>query len=139
MNRRLSLLAIGLFLLCLAYDLVTWGAVRALPDIGAGIADSAARESPLASTYIFIGQPIDKVVPGLRAFGISELTSTLADGLPQLREQPTASMDLIFGDTWSAAHWRLKLLYWAAPALLLVVAILRWLRPKPIRMMGNRR
>lgn len=132
-------MAIGLFLLCFAYDLVTWGAVRALPDVGAGIADAAARESLLASTYIFLGQPVDKTVPGLRTFGVSELTSTLAGGLPQLREQPVASMDLIFGDTWSVAHWRLKLLYWAAPVLLLVVASLRWFRPKPIGMMGSRR
>lgn len=139
MKRRLHLIAFALFVLCFIYDLVVWGAVRDLPEMAADITASAHREAPLASTYIFLGGPLDAAVPFLRSAGLAELADALVDGLPRLREQPTAALDLIFATTWNSTHRRLKTLYWAAPLLLLISAVLWWRRPRPIRLMGARR
>ncbi len=138
MKRRLYLIAFGLFLPCFAYDLVTWGAMRSLPVVGPSIANAALREAPIATTYLWLGQPLDDAVPPLRKLGAEELSFAFAEGWSELRNDPTAAMDLVLGSSWSAAHGRFKFLYRAAPALLLLAAILWWFRPKPIRLMGQR-
>jgi hypothetical protein len=135
MNPRWYRIAFALFVLCLSYDLVTWGAVRALPDVGDGVAAAAGREDVLASTYIFLGQPLDRLVPPLGSAGKTELLAAFADGMMELREQPVASMDLVFGHVWNDVHLRLRLMYWATPVLLVLGLWFWWRRARPIRLM----
>ena len=51
----------------------------------------------------------------------------------RIRADPTVAMDLIFGTTWNAAHSALKLVYWAAPLLLLIAIVLFARRTKPVK------
>ena len=133
MKSRLHVIALVLFAICFLYDLVVWGAVSQLPDVGAGIADSAHREAPLATTYIALGGMLDAAVPSLGRFGADRLTDAFSEGFERIRADPTVAMDLIFGTTWNGAHSWVKSMYWAAPILFVIMAIL-WLRkPKQVR------
>jgi hypothetical protein len=133
MKVRLYLLALVVFVLCLLYDLVVWGGVRRLPDVGSAIADSARREAPLATTYIAIGSVLDGWVPPLGSFGASILETAWGEGFARIRENPGVAMDLLFHNRWNVAHGWLKTMYWAAPVML-VVTLLLWLRkPKTVR------
>jgi len=134
MKSRLHVIALVLFVLCLLYDLVVWGSVRVLPDVGPGIAESARREAPLAATYITLGDLIDSAVPSLQAFGSDRLTDAFGEGFERIRADPTVAMDLIFGTTWNASHRWIKTMYWAAPVLLLLTLILWLRRPKAVHM-----
>lgn len=134
MKNRLHLIVLVLFVLCFLYDLVVWGSVPALPDVGPGIADSARREAPLATTYIALGGVIDSAVPSLQAFGAARLTAAIGEGFERIRADPTVAMDLIFNTTWNASHRWIKTMYWAAPVLLLLTLISWARRPKPVHM-----
>jgi hypothetical protein len=133
MKARPHVFALVLFVLCLLYDLVVWGSVRLLPEVGSAIADSARREAPLATAYIAVGGVLDGMVPALGSFGESILSAAWGDGFARIREDPGVAMDLIFSSRWNVAHGWLKVMYWAAP-ILLVVTLILWLRkPKPLR------
>lgn len=138
MQRRLHLIAMILFVVALLYDIVVWGAVPALPEVGASIADSARREAPLANTYIALGSRIDAAIPALQAFGVQRLTDAFGEGFPRIREDATVAMDLIFDTTWNHQHRWIKTMYWAAPFLLLLTIVLWVRRPKPVRVIGRR-
>jgi hypothetical protein len=135
MKNRLHVIALVLFVLCFLYDIVVWGGVQALPDVGPAIADSARREAPLAATYIAIGNVVDSALPSLGAFGSARLANAFGDGFERIRADPTVAMDLIFSSTWNAAHSWIKLMYWATPILLLLALILWVRRPKQVRVL----
>jgi len=138
MKRRLYLIALVLFIVCFLYDLVVWGALPAVPDVGAGIVDSAQREAPLASTYIALGSRIDNALPWLQAFGVSRLTAAFSDGFARIAEDPDVAMDLIFNTTWNSEHRWMKMMYWAPPLLLLLTLLLYSRRAKQIHAIGRR-
>jgi len=132
MKSQLHVIAIVLFAICFLYDIVVWGGVSTLPHVGAYIADSAHREAPLATTYIAIGTPLDQAMPSLGDYANARLTDGLSEGFDRIREDPTVAMDLIFGPTWNPTHRLIKAMYWGAPIMLLVSAILWVRRPKPV-------
>lgn len=133
MKFRLHVIALLLFAVTFLYDLVVWGGVHALPDVGDSIAQSAEREAPLATTYIAIGGVLDSLVPPLKGFGADRLDEALADGLASIREDPTLAMEVVFGPTLNPAHRWIKITYWAAPVLLLL-SLLFWVRrPRQLR------
>jgi hypothetical protein len=133
MKTRVHQLAVVLFALSFLYDIVVWGGVYALGDVGTGIADSASREAPLAATYIAVGNLIDSHVPALRDFGAARLSDAFSDGFDRIRADSTVAMDLIFGTSWNAAHIWIKTMYWAAPILLLLALVTWARRPKQVR------
>jgi hypothetical protein len=133
MKNRLHVIALVLFVVCFLYDIVVWGGVRSLPDVGPAIADSAQREAPLAATYIAIGGIVDSVLPSLATFGSERLSRAIGDGFERIRADPTVAMDLIFSSSWNAAHSWLKLMYWATPVLLVLAVVLWVRRPKQLR------
>jgi hypothetical protein len=132
MKSQLHVIAIVLFAICFLYDIVVWGGVPTLPDVGAFIADSAHREAPLATTYIAIGTPLDAAMPSLGDYANLRLTEGLSEGFDRIKEDPTVAMDLIFGTTWNPTHRMIKAMYWGAPIMLLVSTILWVRRPKPV-------
>lgn len=139
MKRRLHLIAIAVFFLSLLYDVVVWGAMPLLPEVGSAIAESAHREAPLAATYILLGSPIDRAVPALQSFGEWRLVAALSEGFERIRADNTVAMDLIFNTTWNGQHRWLKLMYWA-PVVLLLLAVVLWTRkPRQVRALGRRR
>lgn len=139
MKVRLHLLAFLLLLASLLYDLVIWGAVPALDEVGPAIADSARREAPLAATYIALGAPIDGAIPFLRSFGQERLTTALAEGFERIREDRTVAMDLIFGASWNNQHRWIKTMYWAPLPLLLLTLVLWLRRPRQVHTLATRR
>jgi hypothetical protein len=138
MKRRLYLVALILFALCFAYDLVVWGSLPQLAQVGPSIVQSANREAPLAATYIGIGSYIDAAVPSLQAFGERAITAAIGDGFERIRGDATVAMDLIFDTTWNVQHRWLKTVYWAAPLFLLLSVVLWTRRLKQIRTLGRR-
>ena len=135
MKNRLHVVALVLFVLCFLYDLIVWGGVESLPEVGAGIADSARREAPLAATYIALGGMLDSALPALKSYGSASAADAFGEGFERIRSDPTVAMDLIFGTTWNSVHSWVKTMYWAAPLLLLVTIVLWLRRPKAVHMM----
>jgi hypothetical protein len=139
MKSRLYLIALALFIICMLYDVVVWGALPVLPEVGASITTSANREAPLASTYIALGSRIDAQVPALQAFGAQRLQDAFGEGFARISENAAVAMDLIFNTTWNSQHRWIKTMYWAAPFFLVLTIVLWMMRPKPVRVMGRRR
>jgi hypothetical protein len=135
MKSYLHVLAIVLFVASLLYNVIVWGGVRALPEVGTALADSAHREAPLAATYIAIGGIVDSAMPSLGAFGSARLTDALGDGFEQIRADPAVAMDVTFGTTWNAMHRWLKTMYWSTPVFLLMALVLWVRRPKQVRVL----
>ena len=138
MKRHLHQIAIALFVLSLLYNLVVWGSLPRVPDVGRQIAASAYREAPLAATYIGLGSLIDGVVPALQAFGEKRVTDAFGEGFERIRNDETVAMDLILRGTWNAQHRWIKTMYWMPP-LLLVLSVILWLRrPRTVHSLGRR-
>jgi hypothetical protein len=138
MRRYLPMIALALLVLSLLLDLVFWGAVPDLPDVGPQIAHSAHAEAILASTYIALGGYLDSAVASLHAMGTSVMTSALSDSFARIIEDPNVAMDLILSSTFNSTHRWVKLLYWAPPILFVVFIVLWVLRPKTVKLIPSR-
>jgi hypothetical protein len=133
MKSRLHVFALIIFAISFLYDIVVWGGVNQLPDVGPGIADSARREAPLATTYIAVGSIVDSALPSLGAFGSAQLASAWSDGFERIRSDSGVAMDLVLGPTWNATHRWVKTMYWTAP-IFFVLSVILWVRrPKQLR------
>ncbi|MEO6688420.1 MAG: hypothetical protein ABIS07_12900 [Dokdonella sp.] len=138
MKRRLYVIALVLFVASLLYDLIVWGALPLLPDVGTSIVESAGREAPIAATYVALGRHIDAAIPALQAFGQHSLTAAIGEGFERIRGDSTVAIDLIFNTTWNAQHRWLKTMYWA-PLFFLLLTLIFWARrPKQVRTLGRR-
>ncbi|MGN6521017.1 MAG: hypothetical protein ACTHK2_16525 [Dokdonella sp.] len=139
MKRHLHVIVLALFVLFLFYDIVVWGSLPLIPEVGSDIVDSANREAPIAATYVLLGSPLDAAVPALQAFGQDRVTAALSEGFPRIRDDATVAMDLIFNTTWNVEHRWLKTVYWFPP-LLLVATVIVWIRrPRKVSTLGRRR
>ncbi|HPG95133.1 MAG TPA: hypothetical protein PLR28_11305, partial [Dokdonella sp.] len=80
MRRHLHTIALVLLVLVFLFDLVLWGAVPGLPEVGGIIERSANSEAILASIYISLGGFLDGAVAGLNSLGSAMMTDGLGDG-----------------------------------------------------------
>jgi len=126
------------FLIAISYDLIVWGAAARLPDIGPKLQLSAQRQALLAHIYMGVGGWLDGAVPFFDDWGRQQALAALSTGFPRIKGDPMVAMDLIFSETWSAAHSMLKLMYWAAPVLALLALVLWSRRPKKVHLMRSR-
>ncbi len=138
MRRHLHTIALILLGLALLFDLVLWGAVPDLPEVGPQIARSANSEAILASTYMALGAYLDAAVSGLHAFGTHMMTDALSPGFARIIEEPSVAMDLILNSTFNRSHEWVKTMYWAPPVLLVVFGILFAFRPKQVKLIRTR-
>lgn len=138
MKRYFHVVALVLFGISLLYDLVVWGSLPLLPEVGTSIVDSAGREAPIAAIYIALGSRIDAAVPALQAFGQEHLTAAIGEGFERIRADSTVAMDLIFNTAWNAQHRWLKTMYWAPPFFLLLALVFWVRRPRQVRTLGRR-
>ena len=138
MRRHLHTIALALLGLTLFFDLVLWGAVPDLPEVGAKIAHSAHSEAILASTYMLLGGYLDGAVSSLHTFGLNMMTDALSPGFARIIEDPNVAMDLILNSTFNRSHGWVKTLYWASPILLVIFAILFAFRPKQVKLIRTR-
>jgi hypothetical protein len=139
MLRKLPIIGFVLFAVVFLFDLVVYGGLALLPDIGPIVQRSALREAPLALSYMSLGSWLDEKVPALGAWGSNYAQEALQEGFERIRHDPSVAMDLIFSNNWNSKHSWIKFCHWAAPALFIVSLILWARRPKTVRMMGGRR
>lgn len=136
MRQHLPWISLLLFVLALAYDLAVWGAAPALPHGGRAIVQAAAREAPLASTYIRLGAPLARALPPVQEFGARRLRAAYGDSFDILPENPAIAMDLLFHGR-AGGRRAILFAYYAAPVLLLL-AVAAWLRrPRQVRSLGR--
>ena len=137
MAKRLHWILLLLFAWALAYDLIVWGGVASLPDVGDKLRMSAQRNALLATMYMAGGDALDEAVPALGEWGRRRAQSALEAGIARFRDDPNVAMDLIFSQTWNGTHGFLKFMYWAAPALGVLFLVAWSRRPKKISLMGR--
>lgn len=138
MRKYLHTIALILLVLALFVDLVIWGAVPDLPEIGAHMVRSANTEAVLASAYIALGGPLDAAVDALHSIGTSVMTSATEPLLVQIVEQPNLAMDLTLSGQGNRALGWIQTLYWA-PLVLLVAFLILWAtRPKTVSLIRKR-
>lgn len=138
MKIRLHLVALLAFVVSLLFNLVFWGAVKDLPDVGSSLRHGAERSAPLALSYMFIGEQVDAIVPPLQRFGLDLAGVAFAEGTQRMKDDPNVALVLAFERTWNGTHRMVKFFYWACPVFG-VLALILWLRrPKKVRMMGRR-
>lgn len=138
MRRRLHLVAISLFVIALLFDLVVWGAVPTLPDVGSAIAASARKEAFLGSLYITLGGYLDGVLPALESTGAAVMTSAIGEAFTRIAESPNIAMDVILTESFNRTHGWVKTMYWATPILFALSALLWARKPKKVSLIGRR-
>jgi hypothetical protein len=138
MRRHLHTIALILFVLVFLFDLVLWGTVPGLPDVGTSIERSAHAEAVLASLYLALGVPLDAAVGALHSLGTGIMTAGLSPGFERILAEPHVAMDLIFSSSFNATHGLIKWLYWAAPVLLVLYVLLWIMRPKQVAFIKKR-
>jgi hypothetical protein len=114
-----------LFVLCLVIDLLTFGGLVREAGIGPAIAQSARAEAPLVHTYVVLGTPIAKAIPGASTAGQSIADAAFGDAYPQILATPEAAVALLFSDSIGPMRALLMLCYWGTPVLL-ALTILAW-------------
>ena len=130
MRRHLHTIALILFVLVFLFDLVLWGTVPGLPDVGSSIERSAH--------YLALGVPLDAAVGALHSLGTGIMTAGLSPGFERILAEPHVAMDLIFSSSFNATHGLIKWLYWAAPVLLVLYVLLWIMRPKQVAFIKKR-
>jgi hypothetical protein len=117
--------------ICFAYDFYLWGGLRNTPLIGAQLMEEAPFDSPLAATYMFIG---NKVVGTLGRR--DEASEFAARRFPELVADPAEVEHLAVRRFLSAQNLWGTLCYYLAPILLALSLVLHVMRQKRIRSLG---
>lgn len=138
MRKHLHYFALALLLVAFLWDLLLWGAVPDLPQVGSLIEHSAANEALLASIYLALGHPLDSAIPAFGSLGASMMTSGLEEGFARIVEAPNLAMDVILNASFNRTHAWIKMLYWAPPILLVAFLILWVIRPKTVNLVRKR-
>jgi hypothetical protein len=118
--------------LLIAQNLYLWGGVAVTPKVGDRIMDQALLESPIAATYLVIGEKT--VTPlGIEASARDYAASHFSEVYPDVAlDEHTALNRLLV-----AQSALLRTAYWAAPIFLLLSIVLQAIKPKPIRSFGT--
>jgi len=139
MLRNLHWFALLLLVLALSFDFTVWGGAARLPDVGPLLLRSAQREAPVVRFYMFVGQPLDALLPAADRFGQGHAMAAFSDGFQRIRDEPSIAMDLVFSNSWNSTHATIKTVFWATPALALLWFVLWLRRPKKVNLMSRRR
>ena len=138
MRKHLHKIAFVLLLIALMIDLVIWGAVPDLPDIGGHMAKSAHAEAILASTYMAVGTPLDAAVGSFHGIGTSLMTAAMEPLREQIVAEPNLAMDLTLSGQANGALGWVRTFYWA-PSILLVLFLILWAtKPKVVSLIRKR-
>ena len=139
MKNKLHIVTGVLWLAILFFDLVVWGGVKAIPDIGPKIRDAAQNQAPLALTYMVIGEQLDTLVPGLGSFGTDYAADAFYEVTPRIKEDPNLAIALLFDRSTNARHSTVHFMFWAMPVMFVLFLLFWWMRPRKVSMMGSRR
>ncbi|HEX5353835.1 MAG TPA: hypothetical protein VFW60_07120 [Rhodanobacteraceae bacterium] len=126
----------GLFVACLVFDAWIYGSLAGIPETGPELASAAHAHSPLLHAYIVLGSPL---AAHTGASGQYVSSAAFGAAFPAMRESPAAADSLLFSQSHGPLRGILVLLFWAAPALL-VLTLAAWaLRSRPTHLMGRAR
>lgn len=139
MRIRLYILFGILFVLCLAMDVLTFGALARESGVGPAVAASARAEAPLAHTYIVLGAPIVGALPALHTIGASCAAAAFDDAYSAIAATPSAAIALLFSESRGAVRALFMLFYWGAPLLLLLTIVAWLLRTRPAHLIKTAR
>lgn len=138
MKGKLHIVSGLLLLLVLGFDLVVWGGVRDIPEVGTKITETARTQAPLAYTYIVLGELLDGAVPALGRYGTDYASRAFAPAVERIQADPNLAIVALFEGTLNSTHATLRLAYWLAPVLLAVFLVAWWRRPRRLSLMGGR-
>jgi hypothetical protein len=134
MRNKLHVIAGLLFLAALLFNLYVWGGLGRTRTMGPVVVDAAARELSLAGLYVPLGRR------AVDAAGMSAASSEFAGEQfaaveARVLANPQAAMETLL----SEMPFAIRAIYYGAPLLLVVFAILYWRRPRVVQSMGRRR
>jgi hypothetical protein len=114
-----------------AYDLYLWGGLAVTPTVGRELSEQASLQSPLAATYLFLGQV------AVDAAGLSSKAADYAGRkFPAQIADRESARQLIVSRFLAAQRAQGRLAYYGAPILLVLSLVLHARRQKPIRSFG---
>ena len=117
--------------ICFAYNFYLWGGLKSTPLIGAQLMEEAPFDSPLAATYMFIGNKVNGTI-GRR----EEAREFAARRFPELVANPAEVENLAIRRFLAAQDYWGTLCYYLAPLLLVLSVVLHMMRQKRIRSLG---
>jgi hypothetical protein len=121
--------ALLILVLALVVDLLAFGGLARVPEIGPICRESASREAPIAWTYMTVGSAA-ATLPGVDAVAEALALNAFGGAFDTIRAQPGAAMDLIETPNYGYVHSLVKACWWGAPVLLLLWIVL-FLRRTP--------
>jgi len=128
-----------LLLLALLFDLVVWGGVKTIPEVGPKIRQIAQTQAPLVLTYMVIGEQLDAVVPALGRFGADYASQAFGDVVQRIKDDPNVAVIALFDSNTNSQQATVKAMFWAVPVLLVLFLIFWWRRPRQVTSMSGRR
>ena len=132
MGMKLRALLWVLTALCFGYDFYLWGGLRTTPRIGAQLMEEAPFGSPLAATYMFIGNKVNGTI-GKR----EEAVAFAARKFPELVADPKQVEHLAVRRFLAAQDSLGTACYYLAPILLVLSIVLHVMRQKRLRSFGG--
>jgi hypothetical protein len=133
MGKRIRMFFWLLTAACFGYNFYLWGGIYATPHIGSELI-TEVRESPLAATYMIIGEKAVGTVgarDGAIAHAASKFPELMATLLPDEINKLSVSR---FLDAQSAPG---SLTHYGALLLLALSFVLHWTRQKGVRSLGS--
>ena len=130
MGLKIRLLFWLLTLVCFGYDFYLWGGLKDTPGVGKELMKEAPFQSPLAATYMVIGEKINGTIGQTE-----EAKAYVARTFPELIAHPNqylvVNRFLAAQPPWGSAA------YYLAPILLVLSFIAHAMRQKTIRSLGG--
>jgi hypothetical protein len=132
MGRKVRVFFWLLTAFCFGYDFYLWGGLERTPLVGRELMKEAPFQSPLAATYMFLGQKVNGTLgreDQARAFAAARF--------PELVAHPEQLQFIGVRRFLDAQSLAGSLAYYGAPLLLVLSLVLHVRRQKPIRSLGG--
>jgi hypothetical protein len=128
-----------LLFFALLFDLVVWGGVKAIPEVGPKIRQVAQTQAPLVLTYMVVGEQLDALVPGFGQFGTDYATQAFGDVFQRIKDDPNVAVIALFQANANPQQSIVKIMFWAVPVLLVLFLFFWWRRPRQVTSFSGRR
>jgi hypothetical protein len=138
MRRQIHWVFVVAAFFALAYEALAWAGAVKMPDVGSSIRRSIHSEAPIATFYAAMGEML-RAVPALRDYSDATASAALEILDGRIVDQPQLASELIFGQTTTPAHGRLKWFYYVPWALLVIAGWLFSTRPGKVHLVPRRR
>lgn len=118
----------------LLFDLLALGAAA---ETQPAIAAQARAESPLAETYIVVGQQAMAYSHTLSDVAHALSTAAFDSAMTAVEAQPSIALDTLYAAATGKAAAVARLAYWAGPLLTLLALLLFTVRERRVKLIAN--